>query len=143
MEIKKFGDRERSTINTGTHSHVQQNLMQETDINRIMAKYQKTGVLTHVNQNAGLYGDFSDVQDYKSGLERIMAADDLFLSLPATIRDRFKNDPAAFIDFALDPNNNDEMQKMGLAPKKAKAVEDQPKDQAKAVADPPKEAPKP
>lgn len=108
-----------------------------------MAKYQKTGVLTHVNQYAGQYGDFSGVPDYKTGLERIQAADEMFMSLPAKIRDRFSNDPANFIAFATDEKNLEEMREMGLAPKKAKAVEDQPKDQTKAVADPPKEAPKP
>jgi len=108
-----------------------------------MAKYQKTGVLQHVNTYAGEYGDFSDVPDYKTGLERVQAADAMFASLPSAIRDKFHNDPAKFIDFATDEKNLEEMQKMGLAPKKAKAVEERPLLETKAVADPPKEAPKP
>jgi len=94
----------------------QQNMAAETDINNIMAKYQKTGVLTHVSKYVGQYGDFSGVPDYKTGLEMVMAAEEMFMSLPAKIRDRFGNDPAKFIDFATNEDNIDELRSMGLAP---------------------------
>jgi len=55
--------------------------MAETDVNNIMRKYEKTGILTHVARYAGEYGDFSGVPDYKEGLERIMAANEMFDSL--------------------------------------------------------------
>lgn len=122
---------------------MQQNLQSETDINLMMAKYQKTGLFTHVNKYAGQYGDFSGVPDYKTGLERVQAAEEMFMSLSATVRDRFNNDPAKFIDFATNADNLEEMQKMGLAPKKAQAEAERPKLEAKAEADPPKEATKP
>jgi len=141
--IRRFGDRHRVAFETGDDTLVQQNLAEETDINRIVAKYQKTGVFTHVSRYAGEYGDFSGVPDYKTGLERIQAADEMFMSLPSKIRDRFGNDPAKFIEFATDEKNLDELQKMGLAPKKAQAEAERPKLEAKAEADPPKEAPKP
>jgi len=107
----------------GTESMVQQQFAEETNVNSIMAKYQKTGLLTHVARYAGTYGDFSGVPDYKEGLERIMAAEDMFMSLPAKIRDRFNNDPAQFIQFATDEGNLEEMRKMGLAPEAAPVVE--------------------
>lgn len=141
--IRRFGDRHRVSIETGDQTHVQQNLRDETDINRIMSKYRKTGVLTHVSSAVGQYGDFSDVPDYKTGLERIYGAQDLFMSLPATIRDRFNNDPAKFIEFTTDEKNIDELRSMGLAPKKAQAEAERPPLGAQAEADPPKEAPKP
>jgi len=116
MQIRKFGDRRPVRQHVGETSRVQQNLRDETDINRIMAKYERTGILTHVNRYAGEYGDFSGVPDYKSGVERVLAAEEMFMSLPAKIRDRFGNDPGNFIDFATDRGNIDEMRKMGLAP---------------------------
>lgn len=97
---------------------VQQHMKDECDVNVIMARYQATGELTHVNQLAGEYADYSNVMDYQAGLDLIMAADELFMELPSKVRDRFKNDPAAFLDFATDPSNLDEMREMGLAPKK-------------------------
>lgn len=95
---------------------VQQHMRDECDVNVIMARYQKTGELTHLSALAGQYGDFSDVLDYRDGLERIMAADAAFMELPSSIRDRFNNDPAKFVDFCLDEGNIDELRKMGLAP---------------------------
>jgi len=123
LEIRKFGDRVRDRQHIGEGSLVQQNLQAETDINRIMAKYAKTGQLTHINTAAQAYGDFSDVPDYKSGLERLQAAQDTFMSLPAKLRDHFHNDPGRFIEFASNPENIEEMRTLGLAPKLPPAAE--------------------
>lgn len=111
-----LADHKRVMQHVGEDTRVQQHLAEETDINFIMAKYQKTGLLTHVSRYAGEYGDFSSVPDYQTGLDRIRAADEMFESLPAKIRDRFGNNPANFIGFATDPENLQELRKMGLAP---------------------------
>jgi len=95
---------------------VQQHMRDECDINVIMARYATTGELTHIGGIAGEFGDFSEVLDYKTGLERLMEADALFMELPASIRDRFNNDPAKFLDFATNSANQDELRTMGLAP---------------------------
>lgn len=97
-------------------SLTQQHMAAECDINTIMSRYQSTGEITHIAAQAGEYGDFSEVTDYKTGIERLLEADALFMELPSSIRDRFNNDPAAFIEFASDPKNIEEMRKMGLAP---------------------------
>jgi phage internal scaffolding protein len=126
MKIRKFGDRPRVKQEIGEEeSMVQQHLAEETDINVIMKRYQRTGELRHVTPMAGEYGDFSDVPDYKSAMERIMAADALFMELPAAVRDRFGNDPAQFIEFATDKSNLDELRKLGLAPEAPGAPEPQ------------------
>lgn len=139
VKIKKpYEAHKRVKQHIGERSRTQQNFGPETDINRIMAKYEKTGLLTHVSTYAGQYGDFSGVPDYKSGLERIMAADEMFMSLPARIRDRFNNDPAQFIEFATDEKNLDSLREMGLAPKPAPA----PAPTKVEVVNPPDKAPK-
>lgn len=137
---KPYDAHKRVMQHVGEDSHVQQHLREETDINNIMSKYYKTGSITHLAGKAGQYGDFSDVTDYKTGLERILAADELFSSLPAKTRQRFSNDPAEFIEFATDPDNLDEMRKMGLAPPKAPEVERSSLGTEGAV-EPPTEAP--
>lgn len=98
---------------------VQQHMRDECDVNVIMARYQKTGEISHLGAIAGSYGDFSDVTDYKDGLERIIAADAAFMELPSSIRDRFMNDPAKFIEFCANKDNLDELRDMGLAPPKS------------------------
>lgn len=126
MQIRKFGDRPRVKQEIGDDpGMVQQHLAEDTDINNIMRRYQKTGELRHVTGMAAEYGDFSNVPDYKTAMENIMAADELFMELPARLRDRFGNDPAQFIQFATDPSNQDELRKMGLAPEAPKPPEPQ------------------
>lgn len=111
-----YGPRRASVFHTGDDTKVQQNLRDQTDINRIMAKYNKTGILDHVSKYAGDYGDFSGVPDYRTALDKVASAQEMFMELPAVVRDRFGNDPAKFIEFATDPKNIDEMRSLGLAP---------------------------
>lgn len=112
-----YGDIPRVRTEVGDESMVLQQFAEEVDINTIMDKYQQTGLFTHVAQYAGQYGDFSVSPDYKTALEKIMAADEMFSTLPAKLRDRFHNDPAEFIEFATDEKNIDALRDMGLAEK--------------------------
>lgn len=92
----------------------------ECDINQIMRQYQKNGLLNHLNTHQGNYGDFLNFEDYHSSLNKILAAKDAFNTIPAQIRAKFDNDPSAFMTFAQDKENYEELVKMGLAePRKA------------------------
>lgn len=83
------------------------------DVNRIVAKYHKTGIIP-VSQRPALYADVSQMGDYRSALEQVQKADEAFMALPSKLRARFENDPAAFLDFCSDPGNRDEMRELGL-----------------------------
>lgn len=113
---------------------------QECDINRIMAKFEKTGVLEHRNTFEGQYGDFIDTpQDYHEAIQQVMDAQEMFMSLPSKLRRRFGNDPAEYLDFVSDPKNLDQMVEMGLA--KRDVIEEPapaPKAKEKAPETPPK-----
>lgn len=85
----------------------------ETNINIIMAKYEKTGQLPRVLVQP-LFGDFSQAPDYREAVEIVNAAHDAFMEIPAKIRAQFGNDPAEFMKFAGDPNNKEELARMGL-----------------------------
>ncbi|QCQ85090.1 internal scaffolding protein [Blackfly microvirus SF02] len=94
---------------------VQHSMQAECDINTIMARYSSTGDLTHVKESAAEYGDFYDVSDYKTGQDRLIAVQALFMELPATLRDKLNNDPAQFIEYATDEKNIEELRSLGLA----------------------------
>lgn len=47
-------------------------------------------------------------------MNQIVQAQDMFMSLPSKIRNRFGNDPSQFLDFVSDPLNKDEMRSLGL-----------------------------
>lgn len=97
-------------------SLTKQSFKDECDINVLMRRYEKTGLVDHVNTHQGNYGDFINAPDFHSAMNQIMAAEDMFMSLPSRIRARFANDPAAFLEFAQDPSNAEEMQSLGLIP---------------------------
>lgn len=104
-----------ATVNE-EESMTQQSDADECDINLIMEKYKVTGQAPQVIQQ-GIYGDFTEVGDYRTAVERIRAANEAFQAIPAKLREKFDNDPAKFIDFATNPDNMDEMIKLGLAEK--------------------------
>lgn len=77
-----------------------QSMKDECDINRILQRYAKSGMLTHVAAGTPRYMDISEVGDYRSALEHLRSTEAFFAALPATTRARFNNDPAEFLDVA-------------------------------------------
>lgn len=85
----------------------------EVDINTIVRRFGLTGQLPE-DVRAPVYGDFTEVVDYQTALNAVIAADASFMEMPADVRTRFGNDPQAFVEFCSDPKNVDEMRKLGL-----------------------------
>ncbi len=98
-----------------------QSFRDATDINKIVARFERTGLLEHVNKNPGTYADVSNLRDYPSALRLIKRGNDLFDALPSNLRSRFDNDPARLISFLDDPKNKEEAIKLGLLPKSKEA----------------------
>lgn len=92
----------------------------ECDINVIMKKYNKTGVLTHYNQRPPRYVDNWEAPDFQSAMQLMIEANEAFMRLPASVRKDFDNDPQAFVAFAEDKDNLSKLREWGLAaPEKA------------------------
>jgi len=131
----QFNPPPKRKIGPFTDGMTKQSFKDECDINSIVKKALKNGLLPDGNPNP-IYGDFSDVKDYQQGLNVVMKAEAQFSSLPAHIRSRFQNDPAKFLEFATNADNLDEMRKLGLA-KKAPVPPRTTEDTPKAPATPP------
>lgn len=97
------------------HSLTVQSEKNNCDVNQILKKYDKTGLITHVNRSVSSYGDFSEVNEYQDSLNFVIAAREAFDELPADIRKKFNNDPGFFFEFCTNPDNQDEMIELGLA----------------------------
>lgn len=89
----------------------------ECDINRIMSKYEQTGVISHLNKNELIYSEmFTIPKDAQDAIERVDRAREVFQNqVPAKVRDMFNHDPGAFYKFASDPKNRVKLAQMGLA----------------------------
>lgn len=127
LKIRKpYAPRERLPFECQGPSMTRQSEMPSCDINRIMAKYQKTGVLEHARIHQGRYGDFIGAPEYQEAVNQVIAAQDAFASLPSSVRKKFDNDPAAFLAFAQDPANLDAMVDLGLASRPDPVVDPAP-----------------
>jgi phage internal scaffolding protein len=114
-----YSERKRVGFETTGESLTQQHLKDETDIRKIISKYDRTGLISHVARGVAQYGDFSEINEYREALDVVNNANAVFSELPAEIRQKFANDAGAFFEFATDPNNMEEMVNMGLATKPA------------------------
>lgn len=100
---------------TGKVSLTKQSFKDDSDINNITKRYERTGALPDMIKENPKYGDFSSVPTFQEALEIVSLAEEQFNALDAHIRIRFQNDPAQFLAFATDKRNMSEMVKMGLA----------------------------
>jgi phage internal scaffolding protein len=112
---------EESALYCEDPSRTKQSFKEECDINTILKRFNVTGQLP-VGPLQPQYGDFSGVFDYQTALNAVIAAQESFNALPATLRNRFANDPAAFVDFCSDESNREEMIRLGLVIEKATEV---------------------
>jgi Chlamydia-phage Chp2 scaffold (Chlamy_scaf). len=128
----------RVQFQTTGASRTKQSFREECNINNVMRRFEKTGILEHTNRYEGSYGDFTAApSSYHEAVEQVIAAEKMFMSLPASVRKRFSNDPGLFLDFVEDPSNVDEVVKLGLATKREQEVTTPDSKKAAAGADTP------
>lgn len=101
---------------SGDPGLTKQSFKDQCDINNIMAKfdYDMSLVRDDLNNARGDFLDLATMPSYHDSLNAVLAANQAFADLPASIRKRFDNDPAEFLLFVHDPKNRDEMRTMGL-----------------------------
>jgi hypothetical protein len=72
----------------------------QADINKIIKRLDRDGILplSAFTQREGAFLDVSEVPDFASAMQQVDKARDYFMSLPATSRAMFDNDPAKLLD---------------------------------------------
>lgn len=97
-------------------SLTRQEFKDECDINRILARYDESPPRPWQGRAPPVlhYGDFAEAPDFLSAQLLVKQAEEQFLSLPATVRDRFGHSAENFLRFVHDPANKDEARKLGL-----------------------------
>lgn len=98
----------------GTPQYItEQHHKDECDINHIIAKYDKQGVITHINRIEAKFGDFR-FGEFHEIQNQVIQARGMFDELPSKIRSRFSNDPGKLLDFMSDAANREEAIQLGL-----------------------------
>lgn len=102
---------------TAGNTKVQQHFAEEVNINTIMDRYKKTGYYYDPFVKATgepLFGDFSDVKEYRESMDQIIDVQSNFEKLPAKVRRRFHESATELFEFLSDPDNLDEAKMLGL-----------------------------
>ncbi|WNK13589.1 MAG: internal scaffolding protein [Microvirus sp.] len=94
-------------------SKTKQQFKDECDINKIMARYQQTGLIDFVNQNQARYQDCTGA-DYQEAMQTIAAANSMFQAMPSALRAEFNNSPHEFVEFCENPENAPRLKELGL-----------------------------
>lgn len=109
-------------------SMTKQSFAEESEINNILAKYEKTGVIDHVKNHGG-YAEMPAGLEYQEALQLTIDAQLSFDDLPAKTRREFNNDPFEFLSFVENPDNIERMAELGLledAPETGETEGEQP-----------------
>ena len=79
----------------------------------IMAKFQQTGVINHAAKHQASYCE-ADGTTFQEAMNIVIEAQEAFSDLPSSLRSRFGNDPAAYLNFVSNEENHPEMERLGL-----------------------------
>jgi len=115
-----FRTRERLSIHTTEETLTKQSFKDSCDINNILARYQKTGVIDHYNKHGADYKECSPITFTEAQIA-IANAKTMFNELPSKARKHFNNSPAEFLEFTDkltdDDDNASILRSLGLLAK--------------------------
>lgn len=86
------------------------------DVNKIIRKYDKTGLISHISKFEAMYGDMTGF-DFKEMKQKVIDMTNKFNELPSDIRKKFENSPENLLRFMENPENRDEAISLGLIKK--------------------------
>lgn len=97
MYDEKAASQEAATINEEPSLTVQ-DAAEDADINVMVARFGLTGSMPS-NPATPMYGDFTEITDYRSAVEAVEQASEKFMALPPQLRAYFQNDPQALMEY--------------------------------------------
>jgi len=109
-----YSPKERVQISFPKIGRTKQADAEKSDINNIMKKFLKTGVMTFTNKNEPQYG-FANSETFHESLEIIRKSEEMFQELPSKLRQKFNHDPGEFLDFVSNEENRDKLYDLGLS----------------------------
>ena len=97
----------------------------QANVNVIMQKYAKTGVITHLNTQQPRYG-FAPAMDFKTAADLVIATQNKFMELPSEVRKKFGNSAETFLEALEDPNSVQILSDAGLLDQPAEELSEPP-----------------
>lgn len=108
--------RARVTLKFIKPGRTRQEFKDECDLNQIMKRFTKHGVLPGNMKNSPQYLDVANLPDLQTSLHIMQEAQNAFMRLPAEVRKNFDHDAVQFATFAAKAENIDKLREWKLAP---------------------------
>lgn len=99
---------------SGDPSQTQQSFADETDINNIVATFERTGFWPENTGFEPRYGDTTLLPEFQEAQNLIAQANNSFSLLDAHVRAYFDNSPEKFVAFLSEPGHDAELRAPGL-----------------------------
>jgi len=129
-----------------TDGRTKQSFKDETDINKILKRAEKTGTISHLNKYEARFGDFANFDFFEANL-MLTKGREIFDDLPPEIRSEFGQSQSQFFAYVNDPANKDRLGELlpALAAPGRQHVQIKPTsaDEAKVLEEADKPAPEP
>lgn len=103
--------KEKSSTGQKPEKVTEQHHKKACDINNILAKYRKTGLIDHIQTYQGQYGNVTGA-DFQNAQNLVAEQKSIFEELPAEVRDQFDNDPANYLNKVMTDEGIQELQEM-------------------------------
>jgi len=98
---------------TAAEDRAKQSFKNDCDINVLMKRFEKTGVLPDFGNRIPQFADVSAL-DFTESANQVARVRGAFSMLDARTRARFENRPELMLEFIADPSNRAEAVKLGL-----------------------------
>lgn len=90
--------------NSSKETLTNQSFKNTCDINCILQRFRKTGVIDHVAKYEPQYGELSNI-DFETAFNNVKAIEETFDRLPKKIRENFHNKPENFLAYMENEEN--------------------------------------
>lgn len=112
--LKSFERNTGTETQVGENSLTKQSFTEDCDINVIMRRHLRTGLIEHINPRQPTYGDYSQARTLHEALELVSEAQDEFMTLPAEVRSMVQNSPERLLQALSDPEETAALAAAGL-----------------------------
>lgn len=120
MSLNGTGERPVVDCSKGKRMTVQSDKNQ-ANINSIVRRIEKGGMLHNLNSGTPFYGDVSEYAGLQDAIIKVQNANEMFMDMSPEIRKRFNNNPVELVDFLRDEKNTQEAIDLGMVIKPVEA----------------------
>lgn len=111
IEVREFWTKDENGDLVAIDDRTQHCHKDDTDINKILARAQVEGSVSHLAKHGAHYADYSDF-DFMEHQLKYNDGVNMFMELPSEVRREFNQSPGEFFAFVNDPANADRLREL-------------------------------